>query len=283
MSIPFELTTSHGTALHGIFTAADLPGRRPAVVICHGFKGFQEWGFFPYIAELLAARGFHAVRFNFSGGGMRPGDALVTDLDAFRGATFGRDLDELLWLVEHVDALDPERIDPDRVDTGRIGLFGHSRGGGTAVLAAAEAGATERIQALVTWAAVATFDRLSAEEKAAWRQRGELAIVNSRTGQELALGRAVLDDLEANTDRLDILAAAARRRAPWLIVHGRQDASVPVDEARRLAARAREPRELLEIEEAGHTFEVGHPFAAPSRELITAMNATQRWFRRHLT
>lgn len=283
VSTPFELPTPHGTTLHGIFTPADLPGRRPAVLICHGFKGFQEWGFFPYVAELLAARGFHAVRFNFSGGGMRPGDALVTDLDAFRRATFGRDLDELLWLVDHIDDLDPERIDPERIDTRRIGLFGHSRGGATAVLAAAEKRNGGPIRALVTWAAVATFDRLSAAEKAEWRRRGELPIVNSRTGQELALGSEVLDDLETSGDRLDILAAAARRRAPWLIVHGRDDESVPVEEARQLAASAREPCELLEIEQAGHTFEVGHPFAGPSRELITAMNATQRWFRRHLT
>lgn len=277
MTRPFELETATGATLHGIHTPADLPGRRPVVLVCHGFKGFQEWGFFPYVAELLAARGFHTVRFNFPGAGMRPGDELVTDLEAFRRATFSRDLDELLWLIDRIDSLDPERIDPER-----LGLFGHSRGGGTAVLAAADPRVVERLRALVTWAAVATFDRTSAQQKAACRRDGELLVVNTRTGQELALGSEVLEDLEANSERLDILAAAGRRRAPWLIVHGTEDASVPVEEAARLGDHAAEPYELVEIEGTGHTFEVGHPFTRPSRELITAMNATQRWFRRHL-
>lgn len=277
MSIPFELETPAGDRLHGTLLPADRPGRRPTVFVCHGFKGFQEWGFFPHVAELLAARGFTAVRFNFSGGGMRPGDELVTDLEAFRRATFSRDLDELLWLLDELPRLYPEQIDAER-----IGLFGHSRGGGTAVLAAGRERWRDRLGALVTWAAVSTFDRASAEEKALWRERGELPVVNARTGQELALGVEVLDDLEANRERLDIRLAADRRRAPWLIVHGVEDESVPVDEAHHLAEAAAEPSELLEIEAAGHTFEVRHPFQAPSPQLVTALNATQRWFRRHL-
>ena len=42
------------------------PGEaRPAVVICHGFKGFKDWGFFPKLSERLAVAGFTALSFNF--------------------------------------------------------------------------------------------------------------------------------------------------------------------------------------------------------------------------
>jgi pimeloyl-ACP methyl ester carboxylesterase len=269
----FELPMPSGERLHGSVDASDRPGPRPTVVLCHGFKGFQEWCFLPYLAELLAARGFTAVRFNFRGSGMRPGDELVADLDAFRRATFSRDLEDLRWVLAELPRLDPARIDPHRV-----GLFGHSRGGGTSVLAAAGSD----VAALVTWAAVSTFERLSAQELEAWRASGTHTIVNARTGQVLELGLDILDDVESHPESLDIRAAASRITIPWLAVHGSADATVPVDEGRRLAERAGPAAEYLEIPGAGHTFDVTHPLARPSPALIQAMNATQTWFRRHL-
>ena len=273
---PFSLETPAGATLHGTIDPAAKPGPRPTVVVCHGFKGFQEWAFLPYLAELLAARGFTAVRFNLSGSGMLPGDELVTDLDAFRRATPSRDLEELLWLVENLGRLDPELI-----DGGRVGLFGHSRGGATSALAAADGNAGDRIRAVVTWAAVSTFDRAAPAEKEAWRERGVLPVLNTRTGQELPVGVELLDDVENSAERLDVEAAASRITAPWLIVHGAEDETVPADEGRRLAT-AGSSAELLEIPAAGHSFGAVHPFAGPTPELITALNATQTWFRRHL-
>jgi pimeloyl-ACP methyl ester carboxylesterase len=273
----FELETPSGEVLRGTVDRSDRPGPRPTVVICHGFKGFQEWGFFPYLADLLAARGLTVVRFNLPGSGMRPGDALVTDHEAFRTARPSVDLEALTWLVRQLP--DP---DPGVIDAERVALLGHSRGGGMAVLASAATGCRDRVRALVTWSAVASFDRLSAEETAEWRRTGELTIVNARTGQELSLGTEVLDDLEAHAELLDIEAAATRRRAPWLIVHGQTDETVPLAEAHRLHGCARQPAEILEVPAAGHTFEVGHPFVRPSPQLIRVLNETQRWLRRHL-
>lgn len=277
MSDSFVLETARGSRIHGLVDGADKPGRRPAVVICHGFKGFQEWGFFPHLATLLSARGFTTIRFNFPGTGMLPGDDRVTDPEAFRTATLSGDLDDLTWVLDHL-----EEIAPDRIDTNRIGLLGHSRGGGTSILASALSVWRDRLGALVTWSAVSTFDRASDEEKQAWRDTGSSRVINARTGQELALGTEILDDLEANATRLDIAAAARERRAPWLLIHGARDETVPASEANRLHQQAQESVELLEVAGAGHTFEVGHPFSGPSPQLVTALNATQTWFRRHL-
>ena len=276
-TVAFALQTG-STALHGIADLPDLPGERPAVVICHGFKGFMEWGFFPHLAALLAERGFVAVRFNLSGAGMRPGDELVTDLDAFRENTYSRELADLLAVLGALG----EEVAPGRVDRRRLGLFGHSRGGGDALLAAARPPWCERLRALVTWAAIADVDRFTPEQKADWRREGELPVVNARTGQRLALGVGLLDDVEQRRPELDLLAAAAARGAPWLIVHGADDESVPAAEAHRLAARAGGGKELLAIPGANHTFGVRHPFAGPTPQLVQALNATQRWFRTHL-
>ncbi len=173
-------------------------------------------------------------------------------------------------------------IAPGRVDRERIGLFGHSRGGGVSLLAASQDGLNGRIGALVTWAAVSTFDRLTAREKEAWRREEVVTVINSRTGQELPVGLEVLEDLEANRERYDLEAAAERRRAPWLIVHGGRDERVAAAESERLERSARSPARRLLIADGDHTFGVKHPFVGPTPHLIKALNATQAWFRRHL-
>ena len=275
---PFSLQVDQDRTLNGLVHTAATPGPRPTIVVCHGFKGFMEWGFFPALAELLCERGFTVVRFNFSGNGMKPGDDLVTAPEAFRTATFSQDLEDLLALLSALG----ETVAPGLVDADRLGLFGHSRGGGTVILAAAHPDWTSSLGALVTWSAVSTFDRLDDAAKLVWRQKGNLPVVNARTGQEISLDRRVLDDLEEHRDELDILAAANRRETPWLLIHGDADETVPVVEARKLAEHAAGTGVLLEIPEASHTFGASHPFTGPTPQLIEALNATQGWFREEL-
>jgi len=277
-TIPFTLETSRVT-LHGLTDLPDAPGERPTVVICHGFKGFMEVGFFPSLAALLAERGFVAVRFNLSGTGMRPGDERVTDLAAFRDNTYSRELADLTAVL---DATAAGSIAPGRVDRGRIGLFGHSRGGGMALLAAASPAWRDRLRALVTWAAIADIDRFTPEQKEELRRAGELPVVNIRTGQQLAMGLGMLADIEERRAELDLAAAAAARRAPWLIVHGAEDETVPVAAAHLHAERATGQTELLVVPGGDHTFGARHPFTGPTPQLIQALNATQRWFREYL-
>lgn len=274
----FTLTTAQGRTLHGLVDLPGEPGPRPAVVVCHGFKGFMEWGFFPHLAATLAASGFVAVRFNLSGSGMRPGDELVSDPAAFRDNTYSREVEDLLAVLGAVGA----SIAPGRVDPGRLGLVGHSRGGGNAVLAAARPEWRDRIGALVTWAALAHVDRFTPEKKAEWRRLGEAPVVNARTGQQLAMGLPMLADVEDHGDALDIEAAAAVRTAPWLIVHGENDESVPAEEGRILAQVARGETELLLIPGTDHTFGSRHPFAGSTPALIEAVSATRLWLHRHL-
>ena len=259
---------------------ADLPDRRgpaPVVVFCHGFKGFAEWGFFPPLAALLAERGLAVVRFNTSGSGMRLGEDRATDLEGFRRHTLSGELADILAVLDALPRLVSGRLDPDRV-----ALFGHSRGGALALLAAASPQWRDRLRALVTWSAIAGFDRLTDAEKRRWRERGEHVVVNLRTGQRLPMGVGLLDDLESHRERLDPLAAAAALRAPWLIVHGDADPTVPIAEGERLAFAAASPARFLRVAGADHGFGAVHPFAGPNPRLVEAMNATQAWLLRYL-
>jgi pimeloyl-ACP methyl ester carboxylesterase len=251
-------------------------GRQPksAVVIVHGFKGFRRWGAWPALARALALDGHAAVTIDFSHNGVDEAGEF-TRLDLFRDNTQTRELDELLSVVH---ALAEGRLAGRRIE--RIGLLGHSRGGGDAVLAAAEDG---RISALVTLAAISDIpSRWTAEQLAAWRRGDDVLIENSRTRQMMPISPDYWVDVGQNRDRLDITAAAARVSVPWLIVHGDADETVDVGEARRLFDAAGDDAELMVVAGANHVFGVKHPYEGPSDELRTVADAAREWFGTHL-
>ncbi len=151
-------------------------------------------------------------------------------------------------------------------------------------MAVLQTSSDDRVRALVTWSAIATVDRWSDEAKAAWRRRGHVNIQNSRTGQVFPLLTDVLDDIEKDGEgRLNILKAAAGIEVPWLIVHGAEDETVGLDDARALlAASSRESTSLLVISGAGHTFNAVHPWKGAGPEVTEAFEATVSFLSRHL-
>jgi len=268
--IAFEIASAGGRALRASAILPEAP--RGTVIICHGFKGFSRWGFFPHLAAALAKEGLRAIRFDFTGSGVGADGESFTELDAFAENTFTRELEDVL-------AVEAEARRRGWIDA-RYGVVGHSRGGGTAILHAADNAA---VGALVTLAAISHVRRWSEREEQDWRARGYTEVVNTRTGQVLRLGTALLDDVTAGAaGRLDIEAAAARMKAPWLIVHGDADPTVPVADAHRLADAAPDAR-LLVIEGAGHTFGIEHPMTRTSPALDLAVSETVEWMRRELT
>jgi uncharacterized protein len=237
-----------------------------AVVVAHGFKGFRRWGFFPHLARTLAQDGHAVVTFDFSLNGVGAGGEDFDDLAAFARNTFSREVAELSQVVEALRG----GVLPGPVPE-RVAILGHSRGGGVAVLAAEAL----RTDALVTWAAVATFDRWGDEVKEEWREKGRIHIANARTGQNMPLDLTLLEDLEANREALDLEGAAGRIQAPWLIVHGSDDEAVSIQDAHRLHRASGERATLEIIEGAGHTFGAAHPFSGEPPHLAQALAVTR--------
>jgi len=271
----FELRPADGPPVRGEVRVAAGTRPRSAVVVCHGFKGFRAWGPWPPLARALAAHGHAAVTFDFSRNGVGADGVDFSALDLFRENTHSRNVDEIHLVLR---ALRGGRLGVPRPR--RLGLFGHSRGGGEAVLAAAE---DRRVDALVTWAAIGGIGaRWTPEQVDRWRRGADVEIANARTGQLMPIGPDYWADVVEHRDRLDVPAAAARVRAPWLIVHGDADGTVPVADAYTLFEAAGDHAELLLAEGADHTFGAKHPYAGATEELRTAAGATLEWFDTHL-
>jgi dienelactone hydrolase len=267
------LQSGLGQPIHLDLRLPEGPGPHPVVVVCHGFKGFKDWGFHPWLGERLAAAGLAALHFNFSRNGVRTADGDIEDLEAFRRNTLSIERDDLDTVLDTVLA---GRLDAP-LDSSRLGLMGHSRGGGIALLGAAE---RPEVKALATWAAVSHFDRIADEATLAeWRRTGAFEVVNSRTGQILAMGVDFLDDVLGNRARLDLLSAARRLRVPTLVVHGTADETVPFTEAEELVAACGGLARFTAVDGAGHTFGAVHPFAGPTSHLEAALTATVGHFR----
>lgn len=266
----FEIPGRDGLSIRGERYLAESP--RGTVFVCHGFKGFARWGFFPYVAQSLARSGLNAVTFDFSGSGIGPDRESFTEPEAFSTNTFSRELEDLENLVDYARR-------SDWIGE-KFGLFGHSRGGGTSILFAG-ADRTD-VTALVTWAAISHVNRWTDDDALEWRRRGFREVVNSRTGETLLLGTDLLDEVETNLNtKVNILAAARKVQAPWLIVHGTADETVPHSEAEQLYDRSRTVSTLMVVDGANHAFGASHPLTEAPPPLDRVVNETVKFFVDH--
>ena len=266
----FDTPCKDGLTIRGeVYRAEKTIG---SVIVCHGFKGFAHWAFFPYLALSLAEKGLTTVTFDFSGSGIGADRETFSEADAFATNTFSREQEDLEVLVDYLRRR--------KIIGQKFGLLGHSRGGATAIVYTA---ATDSdVNALVTWAAIAYVNRWTDEEANTWRQQGYADITNSRTGQVMRLGTDLLDDVQLHVKtKLNIEAAAAKVRVPWLIIHGTADETVPSAEAVRLHEASTRRSTLRLIEGASHSFDAKHPLAEIPRTLKGVVEETVNFFIRN--
>jgi pimeloyl-ACP methyl ester carboxylesterase len=109
-------------------------------------------------------------------------------------------------------------------------------------------------------------------------------VTNSRTGQVLRLNTHLLEDVEANgKNKLNIEAAAAKIKVPWLIVHGTGDETVPSSEAEKLHSLSPGVSTLRLIKGANHGFDAKHPLGEAPPVLEKVAQETVKFFVRNAT
>ncbi|KUO62396.1 alpha/beta hydrolase [bacterium BRH_c32] len=241
----------------------------------HGFKGFKDWGFGPYIGDYFAQNGFTAILFNFSHNGVPGNSTEFTELEKFSENTFSREISELNKLIDAAKSGFFERTIPKE-----IGIIGHSRGGAISLLTAHQ---RDDINSIALWATVSNLDRYSERQKEVWRKKGVFEVLNQRTKQVMRLGIGLLEDLEKNKDSsLNIKKAINSIKIPIFIGHGEQDLAVKIQEAEELYDWSKkEITEFLKISSTGHTFDMVHPHEKTNEKFEYLLSKTLLFFKRN--
>jgi len=271
----WQIDGAEGEAILG--DAHEPRGRsRGTLVVCHGSMGYKDYGVLPRLAEAACDAGWVAHKLNFSHSGVTRDVETFARPELYRRDTWRKQATDLRAVLRAITSGELAR------GGGPVVVFGHSRGGVTALLTTRwmlDEGDDATPNGIVTAAAPAQINRLSEEEIATAKRDGVLERKSNRTGQTLWMDRVWIDEQEADPAWHDPLTAGGRvvtAEIPWLIVHGTGDTTVPIDEGeayeRAGAGRAR----LHRIEGAGHTFDCPNPappmaeLPANARELIDA-------------
>ncbi len=213
---------------------SDLSGDkgRPLIVLCHGFTTSKDGRTYVRLEEILNAKNFSTLRFDFYGHGESEGE--LADI------TISEAVDDALSAIRFVK----------ESGYGRIGLMGSSFGGFASILTA---GQSDDLFVLALKSPVSDYlDLLIARDHdidiQAWRQNGHI-LVEASDGQNLRLNYSFYEDAE----RMHGYALARRIKVPTLIVHGDQDETVPLEQSRKAAACIPDCR-LEIIEGADHVY-----------------------------
>ncbi|MGK2857563.1 MAG: alpha/beta hydrolase family protein [Thermoanaerobaculia bacterium] len=261
---PFEIASDEGLPIRGVI---EIPEKPVALVVTiHGFKGFKDWGFFPWTSESFADSHIASCRFDMSRCGITEGSETFDRLDLFADDTYSVELADLARVVAHARAFDGLGALP-------LFLFGHSRGGAVAILGARE---VPEVTGVITWSAISELRRWDEATIAQWRRDGFLEVENARTKQTMRISTKLLDDLDAHRDRLDLNTVLGELKLPMLVLHGAADESVPVEEA-TVIHEASHNASMVVIETATHTYGAIHPLVHVPRDLRLAMAVTRQF------
>ncbi len=222
--IPFALRRPDGLVIRGVHFPAHAPGRRPAVILSHGFNGC--------FADLLnrgrdfASAGIHCFLFDFCGGGLR--------------TTSGGKLSDMMTLETEITDLQTviARVQTQEdVDTSNIFLMGESQGGMVSILTAERLPSACR--GLILW-----FPALVIPEDS----RRRLA-----NGDHRVFGIPLCPDYDRIAAKVDPWSFMPTFENPVLLVHGDRDPLIPVPYLER-AQRLFPDATLRILQGAGHGF-----------------------------
>ncbi len=248
----------------------------PILLFVPGFKGFRDWGGWPWLTRSLADGGFIVHRVDLSMNGYTGRSELHDEPEKFAQNTFSHDLEDLDVLLDSTERWGI----PPGVSSDRIGIIGHSRGGVVSLLFASEHPSIEAVATLGAPARGVSIYREELHEQ--WREEGYLEIPNARTGQVLKLDISVLEDYEENRERYDVERAIVEKPLPSLVIHGSEDETVSITEAVELMNWLPHANSRLEALETGHTFGFSHPFGGADEAGQAVLDLLTHWFTEEL-
>ncbi len=196
-------------------------------VLAHGVTGDKDRELMKTLAEGLAAKGISALRFSFAGNGESEGE--------FREATITKEVGDLKAVL---DAYAGGK---------KLISIGYSMGGAVGTLNAV---GDDRVSGLVSLAGMvhtkAFYDREFSDEDPAtgcmWEDKSK------------PLSTGFKEDLYQIDHLLEV---APKIQVPWLLIHGKDDDVVLLEDSETVFEVIQSEKKLIQIPGADHSF-VGH-------------------------
>jgi dipeptidyl aminopeptidase/acylaminoacyl peptidase len=245
-----SFTTSDGVLLKGwlIKPSQVRIGTAPAIVICHGVGANRSD--FTDLAVSLSRRGYIVLTFDFRAHGESRGS---------RSSLGYHEQKDVAAAMGFLGAL-------QEVDQERIGIYGFSMGGATAILSAA---GTKEFKAVVADSAFASL-----QEQARTAITGFYHLPSFPFLQIAVLGYELYFQTRVSSVAPEAVIGRIAPR-PVLLIAGDGDDLIPRENGERLYAAAKEPKELWIIPVSGH----GYTVAAAGPEYEKRVG---QFFDRHL-
>jgi pimeloyl-ACP methyl ester carboxylesterase len=241
----------------------------PIFIFIHGFKGYKDWGFIPYLAEQTAMSNAISITPDLSENGIINTNPPKFDAEIFAGQTISGHLADIEMLInELID--NPNKYELDEMWNGEIILGGHSLGG---ALSAMIAHKFSEIKKVFLLASIANINRNTERQLDVWKKKGFTALKIVSTGQILKLNYSYAKDKENFSDE-QIAENLSKFEGDALIIHPEEDLIVKPEESQKLNKYAKNGKLVL-IKKANHTFFANHIMNKPSdaiKEVVNELN-----------
>lgn len=113
------------------------------------------------------------------------------------------------------------------------------------------------------------------------RHHGRTITINARTNQEMPLDVEILDDLERNESRFNLVQRAQSVKLPIILIQGTEDHPRLREGSAQLVG-SNPAIEWVNIEGGNHTFNTVHPFQGTTEPLQEAIAVTKRFIGQRL-
>ncbi|MDW8034624.1 MAG: alpha/beta hydrolase [Nitrososphaerota archaeon] len=207
----------------------------PAIVFSHGFTGnkIEAHRLFVRAARKASREGFVAVRFDFRGSGESDGE--------FEYVTISSEISDLNTVLNFIEGR-------EEVIRDKIGLVGLSLGGVISIITASK---NPIVKAVCTWSSPAYF-------KPPLNSRNPILGDLSQLEKDyidLPSGYRIRRTFFEDAQKYNILDSCAKiSPRPLFIIHGSNDNIVSVEHAQLLYEKAGEPKKIVIIDGADHSF-----------------------------
>lgn len=232
-------------------------GKFPAVILLDGFTENKDEEHIARLAAELSQGGIAAVRFDYAGIGESEG-VVETDYN------FSNILSDTTSILKYLK-------EQDYVDTGRIGVWGHSMGATLSLVFASE---HPEIKSLCAVAPVEIEDSLRQMQDLIEKSKKQGYIeLSDSSGRLLNLPYSAVED----ANRYNVGSSAEKIRQPVLIIAGKQDSIVPLEQSRSVYRKIRSKEKTLKEIPA-----MRHHYKHSPEDLVAVNREVISFFKSHL-